>query len=133
MVGPKGPPRPFGDVTDWLESDFPLRIGHLIRVEDFLTDEEYLLRAEVPGLDPDKDVQVTVDEGVLTIGAQRHEYQQGKTRSEFRYGTMQRSMRLPGNADVEHITATYAKGILEVKVPLAEPVRAGRQIPVTTT
>src|SRR5690242_19691585 len=98
-------PRLFGDFTDWLESDLPLRTGHLIRMEDFLTEDEYQLRAELPGLDADKDLRVTVDEGVPTISAERHEQQQTRTRSEFRYGVLQRSVRLPGNADVEHIAA----------------------------
>jgi HSP20 family molecular chaperone IbpA len=123
-------PRLFGDVTEWFESDFPLRTGHMIRVEDFMTEEEYLLRAELPGMDPDKDVRVTINDSILTISAERQEQQQTRTRTEFRYGALQRSIRLPRNADVEHVTAKYGKGILEVKVPLtaAEPV--GKQIPV---
>jgi HSP20 family molecular chaperone IbpA len=124
-------PRLFGDVNDWFESEFPLRAGHMIRVEDFLTEHEYLVRAELPGLDPEEGIQVTVNEGVLTISGERREEEQTRTRSEFRYGMFHRAVRLPANADVDKIAARYAKGVLEVKVPLTAPEPTGRQIPVT--
>jgi HSP20 family protein len=124
-------PRLFGDVSDWFETEFPLRAGHLIRVEDRLTDNEYVLRAELAGVDPDKDVQIRSANGVLTIHAERREAEQGLNRSEFRYGMLHRSVRLPANADEEHISAKYTNGILEVTVPLTAPESAGRQIPVT--
>jgi HSP20 family protein len=123
-------PRLFGDMTDWFESEFPLRPGQLIRVEDRLTDKEYLLRAELPGIDPEKDVQVSAANGMLTIHAERHEEEKEVNRTEFRYGMLQRSVRLPANADEKHIIARYAKGILEVTVPLTAPEPTGRQIPV---
>ncbi len=124
-------PRLLGDLTGWLDTDFPVRAGHMIRVEDVLTDTQYLIRAELPGLQPDKDIQVTVDEGVLTIRAEREEQAQTRGRSEFRYGLLQRSVRLPAGADSEHVTARYDSGVLEVTVPLAAPQPSGRQIPVT--
>src|SRR5262249_32699305 len=125
-------PRLFGDMTDWFESELPLRAGHLIRVEDSLSDHEYRVRAELPGLDPEKDVRVTVDHGLLIIHAERREEEQTRSRTEFRYGSLQRAVRLPANADAEHITAGYHKGILEVTVPLTEPAPTRRQIPATT-
>jgi HSP20 family protein len=117
-------------MTDWFESEFPMRPGQLIRVEDRLTDKESLLRAELPGVDPDKDVRVSAANGVLTIHAERREEEKEVNRTEFRYGMLQRSVRLPANANEEHISATYRKGILEVTVPLAAPEPSGRQIPV---
>src|SRR5262245_7576919 len=107
-------PRLLGDLTGWLDTDFPVRTGHMIRVEEALTDTRYLVRAELPGLQPDKDIQVTVDDGVLTIRAEREEQAQTRGRSEFRYGLLQRSVRLPAGADPEHVTARYDNGILEV-------------------
>ncbi|MGZ4602444.1 MAG: Hsp20/alpha crystallin family protein [Kineosporiaceae bacterium] len=122
-------PRLFGDMSDWFEAEFP-RPGQLIRVEDRWTDKEYLLRAELPGLDPDKDVHVSAANGVLTIDAERRTEEKGVNRSEFRYGMLHRSVRLPANADEEHITASYRNGVLEVTVPLTAPEPAGRQIPI---
>ncbi|MFI1991506.1 Hsp20/alpha crystallin family protein [Actinoplanes sp. NPDC020271] len=123
-------PRLFGDMTDWLEVDFP-RPMPAIRVEDRITDKEYVLRAELPGIDPEKDVQVSTTSGVLTVNAERHEEKVGAGRTEFRYGMLHRSVRLPANADEAAITATYEKGILEITVPLTAPEPAGRQIAIT--
>jgi HSP20 family molecular chaperone IbpA len=125
-------PRVFGDTTDWLEPGFPLFGGQLIRVEDRLTDDAYILCAELPGVDPEKDVEVTVANGVLTIQAERREELSATGRSEFRYGTLYRTVRLPANADKERITATYTNGVLEVTVPLTAREPAGKQIPVTS-
>ncbi|MEU8238976.1 Hsp20/alpha crystallin family protein [Actinoplanes missouriensis] len=124
-------PRLFGDMTDWLEGDFPRPLP-AIRIEDRITDKEYVLRAELPGLDPEKDVQVTALHGVLTVSAERKEESTGAGRSEFRYGVLHRAVRLPANADETAIAATYDKGILEIVVPLTAPQPEGRQIAVTT-
>jgi HSP20 family protein len=123
-------PRFFGDMTDWFELEFPLRAGHMIRVEDLVTEHEYMLRAELPGVDPEKDVQVSVANGILTIHAERKEETQTRHRSEFRYGMLQRSVRLPANADEEHVAAKYGKGILEVTVPLKVTEPTTKQITI---
>ena len=125
-------PRLFGDVTDWFDLDFPRPLP-AIRVEDRLSDTEYVLRAELPGLVPDKDVHVSTQNGILTIRAERREEEKGLHRSEFRYGGVQRSVRLPSNADEPGIRATYRDGILEVTVPLTAPEPAGRRIEISTT
>jgi HSP20 family molecular chaperone IbpA len=123
-------PRLFGDMTDWFDIELP-RPMPMIRFEDRITDREYVLRAELPGLDPDKDVQVTTLNGMLTVKAERREEETGLNRSEFRYGMLHRSVRLPANADESGIRATYRDGILEITVPMAAPEPAGRQITVT--
>ncbi|MEU4424773.1 Hsp20/alpha crystallin family protein [Actinoplanes sp. NPDC024001] len=123
-------PRLFGDMTDWLEVDLPRPLP-AIRFEDRITDKEYVLRAELPGLDPEKDVQITALHGVLTVKAERREESTGPSRSEFRYGMLHRSVRLPAGADEAAITAVYDKGILEITVPLTAPEPAGRNIAVT--
>ncbi|GAA2673394.1 MULTISPECIES: Hsp20/alpha crystallin family protein [Actinoplanes] len=123
-------PRLFGDMTDWLEVDFPRPLP-AFRIEDRMTDTEYVLRAELPGLDPEKDVQISALNGVLTVKAERREENVSAGRSEFRYGMMHRSLRLPPHADESAITAAYEKGILEIVVPLTAPQPAGRQIAIT--
>ena len=123
-------PRLFEDMSDWFELDFP-RTTPAIRVEDRMTDKEYVLRAELPGLDPDKDLHITVSRGVLTVKAERREEEKGLNRSEFRYGVLHRSVRLPANADESGIKANYRKGIIEVVVPLTAPEPAGRQIEIS--
>jgi len=124
-------PRLFGDMTDWFEIDFPRPLP-AIRLEDKISDDEYVLRAELPGLDPDKDVQITTLNGVLTVRAERHEEEKGLSRTEFRYGSVQRSVRLPANADEAAIKAAYRKGVLEITVPLTAPQPEGRHIAIAT-
>ena len=46
---------------------------HMIRVEDFLDGEDYVLRAELPGIEPERDVDIMVVEGTLTVQAERRE------------------------------------------------------------
>jgi hypothetical protein len=53
-------PRLFTDLADWLETDFPSPRRHLIRVEEETTDRGYKVRAELPGVDPEKDIDVSV-------------------------------------------------------------------------
>jgi HSP20 family molecular chaperone IbpA len=65
----------FPELLDWLESPWSavLRFGpaQTFRVEDYTEDGTYMIRAELPGVDPDKDVEVTVESGLLTIHAER--------------------------------------------------------------
>ena len=126
---------PFGDMVDWLETPWTVLrpiTGHPIRVEEFVEDGKYVVRAELPGVDPDKDLEVTASGGILTIKAERREGSNGKHHTEFHYGTFSRSMTLPTGADEDHIEAFYGHGILEVTVKLADKGKdkSGRKIPV---
>ena len=109
-------------MPDWSDmwTGFPslaaLRPGHMIRLEDEMEDGHYLLRAELPGIDPAKDVDITVQDGELVIKAERSEKKEAKGRSEFCYGSFTRSVTLPAGANKEDIKATYDKGILTVSV-----------------
>lgn len=69
-------PRLLGDMTDWFEVDLSRPLS-VIRFEDKISDKEYVLRAELPGLEPDKDVRVTSVHGVLTVKAERREEEKG--------------------------------------------------------
>ena len=108
--------------------------SHIIRVEDEMKEGCYELRAEIPGVDVDKDVDVTVRDGVLTIKAERTEQKESNGRSEFSYGSFLRSVTLPQGADEDAIKATYDKGILTVAVPVAEAAAepAEKRVPVET-
>jgi HSP20 family molecular chaperone IbpA len=128
---------PFMDVFDWLEPPWTMlrpATSHPMRVEDYVEDGTYVLRAELPGLDPEKDIEVTVSKGILTISAHRQEENEGKHRSEFRYGAFARSITLPERADQDRIRASYDRGVLEVVVNLKDQaaVRADKRIPVQT-
>jgi len=127
--------RPFLDLFDWMESPLPMfrpLVGPGIRMEDYVKDGHYIVRAELPGVDPEREVDVWVDDGVLSIKAERHEEEVDKTHSEFRYGSFSRRIVLPAGADEEHVQASYDKGILEVIVDLKEKEakKAEKHIPV---
>lgn len=112
---------------------WPLREGHLIRLEDRMEDGHYVVRAELPGVDPAKDVDITVSNGQLTIKAERSETKETNGRSEFSYGSFVRSITLPAGANEEDIRATYDKGILSVSVAVSEPATpAEKHITVQT-
>ncbi|MGH3660686.1 MAG: Hsp20/alpha crystallin family protein [Micromonosporaceae bacterium] len=123
----------FTDISDWFENDFPFAGMRMItfRVEDYIDDGNYVVRAELPGVDPEKDVTINVEHGTLEIRAERREETKEKRRSEFRYGSLHRTLRLPEGADEEQITARYDRGILEVTVPIPKTqVGARKSIPV---
>jgi HSP20 family protein len=126
----------FPDLMDWFEEPFlTLRpyLAQPIRVEEYVEDDRYMIRAELAGIDPEKDVEVTVGSGYLTIRAERSDTIEGKHRSEFRYGSFSRTLGLPANADEDAVTASYRDGILTISVGLmTENKPAAKKIEVAT-
>ena len=124
----------FPDLPDWPESPRTVLMAfssaQTFRVEELVRDSHYLIRAELPGLDPAKDIEVTVDGRTLTIHAERWQQDDEPRRTEFRYGPATRSVRLPAGVDAHDITARYRMGILEVSIPMPAPKREGTQIPI---
>ena len=104
----------------------------LMRMEDEMTGGRYEVRAEIPGIDPAKDVDITVRDGQLTIKAERSEKKEFDGRSEFSYGSFVRTASLPAGANEDDNQATYDKGILTVSVGVSEPATAERHVQVTT-
>jgi HSP20 family protein len=106
----------------------------LIRVEEYRKDGSLVIRADLPGIDPDKDVEVTVSGGMLHIDAERHQEErkeeQGYVRRELRYGSLSRSLPIPEGVNEGDITATYKDGVLEIRVPEPERER-GQKIPIS--
>lgn len=121
------------DFWDLLESPLsalrPLT-GQTIRVEDGIRDDRYVIRAELPGIDPEKDVDITVESGILTIRAERREERKEARRSEFRYGSLLRSLTLPTGVDEHDVKATYDKGILEVSFAMPRAKKEARRVPI---
>ena len=115
----------FPDLVDWFEEPFlTLRpyLGQAIRIEDYTEDDgHYVVRAEIAGIDPDKDLEVMAGAGYLTIRAHRAGAVEDKHRSEFRYGSFSRTVQLPDGADSDDVTASYAKGILTIRVGMKGP------------
>jgi HSP20 family protein len=105
-----------------------------LRLEEFTKDGVYVIRAEFPGMDPDKDIEITLADGALTLRAHREERsEQGRPdgyHSEFRYGSFQRTVALPAGATDKDVKATYKDGILEVRIPVEASAPQQTRIPV---
>lgn len=108
----------------------PVVDTRLMRLEDEIKEGRYEVRAEIPGIDPSKDVDITVRDGELTIKAERTEQKEFNGRSEFSYGSFVRTVSLPAGANEDDIKATYDKGILTVSVAVAEPKPAEKRVQV---
>ena len=110
----------FPDLLRWFDrgsmSDLPMR------VEEEVQDDSIVIRAEMPGIDPDKDIDITLGDGALSIRAERRketrDEENGRIRSEFRYGSYTRTVPLPDGAVESDVKASYKDGILEVVVPI---------------
>ena len=122
---------PISEFLQWLDLNRPSSfadLAHYIPVESFTNDGMYVVRADLPGVDPDKDIEVKVEGDVLTIHGERREEEHDNGHSEVRYGSFTRSVRLPKGCDAGEIAARYDAGVLEVTVPISEP--AARPITV---
>lgn len=86
-------------------------------------DDAYLLKLEVPGMEPsDINIEATA-ESVVISGERKSESkieEKGMTRSEFRYGKFQRILPLPGRISHQNIVADYKNGVLKLTLPKAE-------------
>lgn len=122
----------------WPESfqDLPFG-GAAFRMERLVEDDgTVVVRSELPGLDPDEDVDITIENDRLTISGSREERSEetenGTRKTEFHYGSFQRSVSLPSGALRDEAVATYDNGILEVRIPVASDPEAVRTVPITT-
>ncbi|WP_017570201.1 Hsp20/alpha crystallin family protein [Nocardiopsis halotolerans] len=122
----------FPDLAELFDAPFfSTRSPSNLRVETSVRDDRYLVRAEVPGVDPEDGLSVTVEHGTLTIRAERGESTSTPQHSEFHYGSFSRTLALPADADEEDVVASYDKGILEVSVGLSQKPEGSRKVPIS--
>ena len=107
-----------------------------MRIEETRENGSLVIRAELPGIDVAKDVNVSLLGDVLTIQAERRENHEeeesGIYRSEFRYGSFARQVPLPRGCSLDDVKASYADGILEVRMPMNGEVEKPVRIKVQT-
>lgn len=121
-------------LLDWPDTWKEMMEDATLKVEEFEDDGELVVRAEMPGIDPDEDVELTVSDHVLHLRAERRS--ESKTedkksfRSEFRYGSFSRRVQLPAGATEDDVKASYSDGILEVRIPIDRTEAEKRKIPV---
>jgi len=105
----------------------PLLDGRVLRIEDEHKDGRYEVRAELPGVDPVEDIEITVHDGRLTIRAERRPAGESAGRS------FTRTVALPAGASEDEITASYDRGILTVSVSLTQDSPAQKRVEVMET
>jgi HSP20 family protein len=113
---------PFGAGNDW-----PMPGGGFVPTLDLReTESDVIVRVEVPGMKADDiDIQVTGD--VMTISGEKKEeseHSQGSIyHAERRFGRFRRSIQLPGQIEIDRVTADYDQGVLTVHLPRSEAVK----------
>jgi HSP20 family protein len=97
------------------------------------TADDYVLRADLPGLSDD-DVNVELEDNVLTISGQRkaqHEHnEEGYYRIERAFGDFTRSLTLPDGVDPDGVQAHFDRGVLEIRIPKPEQKKP-RQVQIS--
>ncbi|MBT8161331.1 MULTISPECIES: Hsp20/alpha crystallin family protein [Arthrobacter] len=95
-----------------------------LRVEQYQEGNTLVIRVELPGIDPESDVDISVTDDTLHVQAWREENAEraGQLgyRSEFRYGKRSRSIPLPRGVNQDSIAATYEDGVLDIRIELPE-------------
>lgn len=129
---------PITDMLEWFDFTPPFTrrgVGLVpyIRIEDYVEDGHYVVRAELPGVDPDKDVELSLRGDTLTIRGERREEDRTRNHHEFHYGAFERSVPVPAGTRAEDIRADYAGGVLEIRVPVSDTDAEAHQIPVRRT
>jgi HSP20 family protein len=108
------------------------------RVDVSESDEAYTVRADLPGLE-EKDIQVSLEEGVLTIQGkheteQKEEGEKGVRYLERAHGSFHRSIQLPAEVDADKVSASYRQGVLTVTLPKRPEAKPEvRTIPIKTS
>lgn len=100
----------------------PLTASGLLKpqVDIGATDREYSITIEVPGVD-EKDVKVEIADNTLTVRGEKKQEKEEKDRNYYRmersYGSFQRILSLPEDADQENVKAKFRKGVLTITMP----------------
>jgi len=91
------------------------------------TNDSYVVKAAIPGVDPDK-VDISVEDDVLTIRGEHEQKDQvnegSYVRRELRYGSFERSLRLPPTVDADKAQANFENGVLRLTLPKKPEARA---------
>jgi HSP20 family protein len=119
---------------DLNEGESPLTTASFVPAVDVYEDEKkVMLKLEVPGID-EKDLDVSVENNVLTVKGERkfekEEKEENFHRIERRYGSFYRAFTLPSTVDTEHVQASYSAGVLKLEL-LKKPEAQPKQIKIS--
>lgn len=136
MTNTESEPFEVDEPSNWARlSDLDVTPKGWIRIEQINRGDELIVQADLPGVDPDRDVEVSVADDVLHLTATRRPPPApggGEVvRSEFCYGPLRRDLALPPGVDVSSVAADYRAGVLEVRLRLGhEPDVATRHVAI---
>ncbi|MGE2725300.1 Hsp20/alpha crystallin family protein [Mycolicibacterium pulveris] len=133
--------RPAWDIDRWVRDFFSPATaddwfaGAFTPAAEIVRDgDDAVVRLELPGVDVDNDVNVEVKRGHLVIHGERRderaEDKDGRTLREVRYGSFRRAFKLPAHVTEDAITASYDKGVLNVRVAGAHSDAATKRIAI---
>ena len=125
-------------VMDWIDAWLPTDVAWRnhplpLRMEEIKQDGQLIVRVEIPGIDPEKDIDIVIHDGSLTVSGRRVESEQTAQRSEFSYGEFMRMVTLPRGVDEESAKASYQGGILEITMATTGVEAAPRHVPIERT
>lgn len=90
------------------------------RLDIYAKDSEYLVDADLPGVDQ-KDVEITLDDNILTIKGKKETSSERKEKDYYTHerfvGTFQRSITLPSDIKEQDIDASFENGVLHIRIP----------------
>jgi HSP20 family protein len=105
-------------------------------LDTFTRGDDLVVRAELPGVDPDKDIEVSLQDNVLTLRGERRREDRAEEGDYFRfessYGSFQRDIPLPEGVKADEIKASYDRGILEIVVPNAVSASTRKKIEISS-
>jgi HSP20 family protein len=94
--------------------------------------DEFVLRADLPGMS-EEDIEIELEDGTLTVSGERkadHEHrEEGFYRVERSFGAFSRSLTLPKGIDADAVSASFDRGVLEIRIPKPE-ARKPRRISI---
>jgi HSP20 family protein len=102
----------------------PRHVGNIPFVDRLETETHLIIRAEVPGIDP-QDMDIFVTDNTLVIKGETQQTVEDKSNSfhsiNRKYGLFSRTFQLPCRVMVDDVTATYNEGVLEIMMPKCKP------------
>ncbi|MEO5348417.1 MAG: Hsp20/alpha crystallin family protein [Magnetococcus sp. YQC-3] len=119
-----------GEINRLFDRDLDESTGQMaqwpMRVDISEEKEKITIKADVPGVEQ-KDIQVNIENGLLTISGERkfadEKRQENYHRVERSYGRFSRSFQLSNSADAKNISASYKNGVLEITIPKLEEAK----------
>lgn len=132
-------PEQFDRAFDWTANPFEtfrqLLETEEVHVEEFTEEGQLVVRVELPGVDPERDVDISIVDGNLRLRAERRQEEKVEhrnyRRNEIRYGSFSRVLPLPPNTKEDDIKASYRDGILEVRAPIDNSTPKPSKIPIS--